>query len=784
MGDATWIRGIAGGCAVALCVAMAGTANAASKSWNQTGSGNRTDNLNDSANWTGGMPGTADDAYMVWTRSTGGPATKIITNKSTDVLDIRSMTITNQSSKDTVFIYIKGTTFLTNGPGALLFAGSTANPITLAFSNNVTFNTANFVGQSGNATLTFASGAAAGSNLTFTSGSGQNYLLVTGAGGLTLSGNLVATVNNANNAVIIGANSSVAGKLIVDGSQTGGLIVTNCALAVGSGVSNTGGIKIAELGILSIAGAWTNNGTLDIASTGALTGGTLTNQSNGTLTGSGFVKTLVINQGRVNFGGTVSNDFVQSSGSFTLSGNATITGSATINGGALNLLGKRLTSGGLAIASGGVLSNTVTGATLASTVANAGTVYFANDVYALGSVTNTGTWTHRGIISNNVVNTGTMTLLKNSINPRITGGVVNSGSLTMDANASATINGVVSNSGNFAFAGQLLGDYVQTGGTLTVASTGVANLNSVGGTASILGGVFNLNGRTYSNAAMIIAGPAVLTNGVANGAISGPMNNAGTVFLSANTSFKGAVNNTGTFSASGAGVTFAGLATNSGTMNVASGSAYFGQSFANLGILSLQSGTVTGAVVNAASGTIKGAGFVVGDLSNSGTISPGFSAGTLTITGNVNLASTGLLLMELIATNNVAMLDGTNDLLIVVGAGNVLTFGGTLTVTNMTGGDLSAGNSFQLFKWTSGASQSGDFAVTNLPGLNPGLAWDTTKLNTEGIITVIPEPSALLLVACGVIGALMGMRRRPANQSLSALRGRWRRNRLDFGRAG
>ena len=45
----------------------------------------------------------------------------------------------------------------------------------------------------------------------------------------------------------------------------------------------------------------------------------------------------------MNFGGTISNNFLQTAGSFTvISGGSTITGSATINGGALDLTGNRL----------------------------------------------------------------------------------------------------------------------------------------------------------------------------------------------------------------------------------------------------------------------------------------------------------------------------------------------------------------------------------------------------------------------------------------------------------
>lgn len=131
-----------------------------------------------------------------------------------------SLSITNIATKSTVSLFVKGTTFLTNGPGALVFAGATTSGanlgvISLIFSNSVTFNTATFTGQAGNATLTFAGGTVTGSNLTFSGGSGVNKLIFTAP--LNLSSNLTVTGGDANNTVLIASNSSVAGRLSVGG---------------------------------------------------------------------------------------------------------------------------------------------------------------------------------------------------------------------------------------------------------------------------------------------------------------------------------------------------------------------------------------------------------------------------------------------------------------------------------------------------------------------------------------------------------------------------------------
>jgi hypothetical protein len=71
----------------------------------------------------------------------------------------------------------------------------------------------------------------------------------------------------------------------------------------------------------------------------------------------------------------------------------------------------------------------------------------------------------------------------------------------------------------------------------------------------------------------------------------------------------------------------------------------------------------------------------------------------------------------------------TNDELLVAGA---LNYGGTLTVTNLTGWPA-AGDNFPIFQ---AASYNGTFAALNLPALGAGLAWNTNSL-TNGILSVV-----------------------------------------------
>src|SRR5262249_27817053 len=73
----------------------------------------------------------------------------------------------------------------------------------------------------------------------------------------------------------------------------------------------------------------------------------------------------------------------------------------------------------------------------------------------------------------------------------------------------------------------------------------------------------------------------------------------------------------------------------------------------------------------------------------------------------------------------------TNDVARVLG---VLTCGGTVIVTNISGNALTAGDSFKLFN---AASYGGSFDGIVLPPLNPGLGWNTNALNSSGVISVV-----------------------------------------------
>jgi len=123
--------------------------------------------------------------------------------------------------------------------------------------------------------------------------------------------------------------------------------------------------------------------------------------------------------------------------------------------------------------------------------------------------------------------------------------------------------------------------------------------------------------------------------------------------------------------------------------------------------------------------TLQGNGTITGSLTvgAGATVSPGGAGaiGTLTVSSAVSLSGTTL--MEL---NKTA---ATSDE--IIGSGNI-SYGGTLSVANLAG-TLAAGDSFKLF---SGATYTGAFTATNPATPGSGLIWDTSSLNSNGILKI------------------------------------------------
>ena len=123
--------------------------------------------------------------------------------------------------------------------------------------------------------------------------------------------------------------------------------------------------------------------------------------------------------------------------------------------------------------------------------------------------------------------------------------------------------------------------------------------------------------------------------------------------------------------------------------------------------------------------TLKGNGTVNGNIDSTGggTVSPGASIGTLTVTNVATLG--GALYVELNRTNGAQ----TNDILVA----SSIVLGGTLTVTNL-GPTLVAGDRFVLLK----GGVSGSFTTVNLPENLGGVTYTwTNRTDIDGSIRVL-----------------------------------------------
>ncbi len=202
------------------------------------------------------------------------------------------------------------------------------------------------------------------------------------------------------------------------------------------------------------------------------------------------------------------------------------------------------------------------------------------------------------------------------------------------------------------------------------------------------------------------------------------------------------------------------LLRNEGTLRLLDGHVLAAGSgaFTNTGTLLVGAGsrfTAAGGITN--SGTLGGAGAIVGSIVSSGILAPGESPGLLAVTGNLTLQGTSQLLLELGGAGR-----GTGyDAIDVSGTFN---FGGTLVLSLVNGYAPAAGTSFDLFNFAAG---QGSFQQLTLPTLAGGLQWNTGALYSAGVLSVqasaIPEPSTYALFAgAAMLAAALVRRRRSA----------------------
>jgi fibronectin-binding autotransporter adhesin len=513
----------------------------------------------------------------------------------------------------------------------------------------------------------------------------------------------------------------------------GGSSATNYSLTQPTGLSLSASILNTAVWTQSAGGSWTNNANWlnNLKGTGAdntadfstlsLTASTIV-----TLDGTNTIGNLRFddqsgnsNAWTLNTGSKGPLTLAVSSGSPVISNNVTTTIGAVIAGtngltatgfGTLILLNTNTYSGGTEISAGTVQLDT--GVTNIATAGTGPVQIDANGILSLN-------YGADATIAYNL--TGTGTIVENGLT---TGGaVVLTGTNSFSGQVKINVNKVAfssSTSGNGApkiaigLGGTMSLGSGYAGGTLTISElSGSGEVDPKYGTTPSGNRTLNINQSsttTYSG---------IMVDGTSSRYLAITKSGTGTLIIS------------------GSGNAYSGPTTvSNGTLEV-DGTIGYGP-------------TLTYGSVAVNGGTLDGSGTIYGPVTlNSGTLAPATASGIGTLNINNTLTITGgTVAMRISKTGGSTTSDN------LAGPTSV-TYGGTLTVTNVTsdGHLLAAGDTFTLF---GGSSYSGGFSTNNLPTLPAGLSWDLSGLTVSGSIAVTANTAPVVFnpTSGGYVGAL------------------------------
>ncbi|MFO0828334.1 MAG: hypothetical protein U0572_09300 [Phycisphaerales bacterium] len=398
---------------------------------------------------------------------------------------------------------------------------------------------------------------------------------------------------------------------------------------------------------------------------------------------------------------------VNNAGTINKSGGSSTIGFALNNSGVVNVDSGTL---GLNTGTNSGIYSVDAGATLAfntnhthsptSLVTGAGTINFTGgaSTFPAGTFAPSGTF--------NLTNGGAAVILNSAVSPSTIGSPI-VGSLTQNVDQTfpaVTVTGTLNGGSNFTFPNGLTltganfgGGGVATipvGATLTFSSA----TNTIAKTIDVAGTVDWLSNQVNFQSSTLNILP------------SGTMNAAGTAL--AQSSGVNVVNNAGTFNKSTGASTVGFTFNNSGTVNVAGGSLTANGNYtqtAGATIITGGSFTKSGGSVALQGGVLGGTGTLTGAVTQTGgSIAPGLSPGTFTVTSTLNQNATSTLDVEL-----GGLAAGTQyDRLVVNGTA---TLAGTLRVTFVNGFHPHFGDSFTVLTAASRVGTFGSIDVVNYP---------------------------------------------------------------------
>lgn len=526
-------------------------------------------------------------------------------------------------------------------------------------------------GNAGGNTTISVPGAISAGNITFTN-STKDYAF-SGAGSITTSG--VLDKSGAGNVTI--ANSVATTGI----SVTGGSLALNGAINIGAGDITVGS------GSLALGAANTATGNITLNSGGVLNANTGTSATVGSLGSFAGGRTITLNGGTLNYGGTGTIS--------TENMNLSVTGDSVLG----------VTTATATLRTGGVFSG-------------AGNLSVTGPgILALGKNAADANW-GSGYSGNIVISNAAVLSLRNEQSLGNTSGnttVQSGGTLMMDPFGQTGVsfgesiafhgNSTLSNryNGQTSLSNSLTG-IITTSGTLGVntlsssATSATLNFNGpIGGAGGVTFGsalsftglngasVTTLPGTYVLNAANSYAGPTVVNSGSVTVSSTGSLasGNALSVGSGATVNFQnvgqtlGAVSNSNTLN----------FSANTGTVTLTSlggtGSTSF-SSNASIGTISGGTNTITG---TAAITTLSGGNTTVGGVASIGTM----SAGRANLNG---------------ATSTISTLNGGT---VALGSSTVLTVNGGSFGGTLTGGNLLTGGNFTF---AAGSSFSGNTTVS------------------------------------------------------------------------
>ncbi|WP_425605798.1 autotransporter outer membrane beta-barrel domain-containing protein [Paraburkholderia translucens] len=530
-----------------------------------------------------------------------------------------------------------------------------------------------------------------------------------GGDGIDVIGSAGATINNE------GTITGGSGGSAVHGGGVG---------AGGAGISGAN-LSINNFGTIA-GGLAGNSGTQ--ADAIYFTGGvnTLTLQTGSTTSGAielgtgGVSATISAANTGITLGSNILLDdanaalAISNDNNLNVSGIISGSGSVTVSGtGTLTLSGVNSYSGDTTISSG--------------TLALSG----AGSIARSSGVTDNGTFDISGTTN------GT------SITSLSGGGFVTLGGKTLTlTNASGTFGGTISGSGSLTLASgteTLTATNSYTGAT-TVDTGSTLALTGTGSVAASIGvtdnGTFDISGtnsgasiQNLSGSGTVALGSRTLTLTNASGTFNGAFTGMGSLIKQG----------TGTLILDGNSASFA------GTTEIAAG-------LLEVGDIDNAQAVLGGNVTVDKDGTLRGHGTVTGDVSNSGTVAPGGSIGTLTIDGNYTQASNATLSIEVSPT--------AASKLVVNGSA---TLNGVLAIT-YDPGTYSPGSKYTLVSASNGISGTFSSVTTSgtastnaayVSSLSPSVDYsgNAVELTLSGVIDPVGTSIYTALGTSAILGA-------------------------------